>query len=260
MLRTFVSPCMLSNQIRSCPIYQQIRNTFVLKRKYPITFSKIGGHRKLLKGRHYVYDLVENTECRKQQDIKLILTQYVEGLGDRGDTVNVRPFYGYQQLLLPRLAVYASPENLELFASEIEGEQKEKPTYSSHFASKTIGYLSTRLVSVSMNRENPWTLEPWHIRVAFRKTGIIVPEEAIELPKQPISGPDMDKEDKEFAVFITINRTERVPVRCKIHHWSPNYLERNDTGEYWKPSEPILPEQATLLREMPRYDKSKDST
>ncbi|XP_022257120.1 39S ribosomal protein L9, mitochondrial-like [Limulus polyphemus] len=255
MLRTFVNTCMLPSKIRSCPIYQQIRNTFVLNRRYPIIFSKKGGRPKRFKQKHYVYDLVENTECRKQGNIKLILTQFVEGLGDRGEVVSVKPLYGRQQLLLPGLAVYASPENLEF-----GGKKSEKPTYSSHFASKTIGYLSTRLVSVSMNRENPWTLEPWHIRVAFRKVGIIVPEEAIELPIQPISGPDMDKEDKEFAVFITINKTERVPVRCKIHHWSPNYLERNDVGEYWKPSEPILPEQATLLSEMPRFDKSKDST
>lgn len=69
-------------------------------------------------------------------------------------------------------------------------------------------------LSVIMNRENPWTLKPWHIRVAFRKAGVIVPEEAIELPPKEIKGPDMNIQNKEFYVTITV---------CCFFSQSPSY-------------------------------------
>ena len=60
------------------------------------------------------------------------------------------------------------------------------------------------MVSVTMNNETPWTLEPYHIKTAFRKAGVQVPAEAITLPDRPISGPDMNLEGKEFFVHIQV--------------------------------------------------------
>lgn len=56
-----------------------------------------------------------------------------------------------------------------------------------------------------MNRENSWTIQPWHIKVSFRKCGYEVPEEAITLPLKAISGPDMSIEGKEFYVTVTVS-------------------------------------------------------
>lgn len=55
-----------------------------------------------------------------------------------------------------------------------------------------------------MNKDMPWTLEPWHVKVSFRKSGYVVPEEAITIPKE-IKGPDMSLENKEFFVIVTVN-------------------------------------------------------
>lgn len=60
-------------------------------------------------------------------------------------------------------------------------------------------------LSVVMNKDHPWTLKPWHVKLAFRKCGFIVPEEAITLPDKPISGPDMNLQDKEFFVTVTVS-------------------------------------------------------
>jgi hypothetical protein len=51
---------------------------------------------------------------------------------------------------------------------------------------------------------NPWTLKPWHIRVFFHRLSLFVPEDSIEMPEEEISGPNMDYEQKEFAVFIKV--------------------------------------------------------
>ena len=56
-----------------------------------------------------------------------------------------------------------------------------------------------------MNKEEPWTLEPWHIRSAFRKAQVHVPDGAFTMPKDPIIGPDMELEGKEFYITVTVS-------------------------------------------------------
>jgi len=62
------------------------------------------------------------------------------------------------------------------------------------------------VISVSMNKDEPWTIEPWHIRVSLRKMNVhILNDNSIELPEQPISGPDLTLEGKSFVVYITVS-------------------------------------------------------
>lgn len=57
-----------------------------------------------------------------------------------------------------------------------------------------------------MNMNQPWTIEPWHIRSALRQNGVqVMDDKLIELPSKPISGPDMNLEGKDFAVTITVS-------------------------------------------------------
>jgi len=51
------------------------------------------------------------------------------GLGHQGEQVSVRPTYAYENLLLPKLAVYASPENLEYMKNNLyQPKDTEKPS------------------------------------------------------------------------------------------------------------------------------------
>lgn len=70
---------------------------------------------------------------------------------------------------------------------------------------QTAKYLESNLLSVVMNKDVEWTLEPWHIRVAFRKAGIHVPTNCIQLPEKPIKGPNLDWESKYFCVTVTVS-------------------------------------------------------
>lgn len=218
---------------------QPNRTTVILRRKWPPGLHKKSQQPKRLRGRHYVYEFVENTESKKKPDIEVILTDYVQGLGERGDRVFVRPNIAYNKLLLPGLAVYATPTNIERYCKE---ETDRKLTYSSPFVQRTLGFLSNLHLSVTMNKEVPWTVEPWHIRASLRKHGVHVPESAIKIPDEPITGPDLDKEGKIFFVTITVNNQEKVDVKCRIHHWSTKLSDRLPfTPEYWKlPDTPVL--------------------
>lgn len=58
---------------------------------------------------------MEFQDIKLQPDLQVILTSYVAGLGNIGDKVSVRPHFAYENLLLPGLAVYATPENVEKY-------------------------------------------------------------------------------------------------------------------------------------------------
>ncbi|KZS01264.1 39S ribosomal protein L9, partial [Daphnia magna] len=74
--------------------------------------------------------------------------------------------------------------------------------------------LASWILVVLVNKENPWTIEKWHIRAAFRRSGICVPDHAIKMGDRTITGPNFELEKKQFLVTVTINNLETTPVRC----------------------------------------------
>ncbi|GJQ79219.1 hypothetical protein Trydic_g5464 [Trypoxylus dichotomus] len=218
--------------------YQQIRTTFILRRKTPPQLHKKGGSSKRLKSKHYVYDLVQDTDTVRQPNIDIILTEFIKAVGNKGEKISMKPNFAYNQLLLPGLGVYATPENLEKYKEE----STSKIQYSSRSAQMMVSILSNKTISVVMNKEIPWSLKPWHITTSFRKCGYHVPENAVTMPTKPIEGPNMDIENKEFFVIVTINNNEKVQVRCRIHHWSTSVIHRIPYEyEFWKkPTKPIF--------------------
>lgn len=86
--------------------------------------------------------------------------------------------------------------------------------------------LQNRVVAVVMNKDMPWTLEPWHVRVSLRKMGVYIREQDIKMPEAKISGPNLDIQNKEFVVEIKVSDQEKANIRCRIHHWSTDIRER----------------------------------
>lgn len=170
----------------------------------------------------------------------IVLTAFVEGIGDKGDVVSVKQHYAYNKLLLPGLGVYKTAENLARYTKT--SDEKETIAHSSPFAQRTVNVLESRVLAVVMNKDNPWLLQPWHIRASLRKAGINATDASIKLPAEPITGPDMLKQNREFVVQVTVNGLETAQVRCRIHHWSTEPSERlPHVHEHWKePAEPLL--------------------
>ncbi|KAJ0173625.1 hypothetical protein K1T71_010774 [Dendrolimus kikuchii] len=235
----------------STPLNQQIRNTFILKRRTPLPLHKKEGRPIKMRSRHFVYELIQDTNVLKQPDVSIILKQFVNGVGSAGDKLTMRPKKAYEDFLLPGLAVYATPENVEKYKID-ENKRKMDDAFSSPYVKRTIRCLSYIVLQITMSKTQPWVLEPWHIRASFRKSGFFVPEYAIEMPPHEIKGPDLTLQSKEFYITVTINKTEKVNVRCRIHHWATG-LERLPWEEnHWKkPYEALFPEQAQVLESMP---------
>ncbi|XP_015185013.1 PREDICTED: 39S ribosomal protein L9, mitochondrial [Polistes dominula] len=254
-LKTLIKPIVntttknVLSQINTTDLfYQQTRNTFILKRRNKPLLSKKGGKRKPLKSRHFIYDLVKHVDTSKHEPIQLILTSDIKKIGVKGQIVSLKPEKAYNDVLLPKLGVYANEENIQKYIVKSDEEECKLPVITR----KTIAMLSSHNLSVSLSPEVPWTLEKWHIRVAFRKALFHVPEEAITLPEKPISGPDLSIEGKQFYVTVTINNSEQVKVRCNIHHLAPMEKDRTFVADFWKTlSDPIFPEDKPILDSLP---------
>ncbi|XP_014605191.1 PREDICTED: 39S ribosomal protein L9, mitochondrial [Polistes canadensis] len=228
--------------------YQQTRNTFILKRRNKPPLNKKCGKKRILRPKHFIYELEKHVETTKHKPIQLILTSNVKNIGVKGQIVSLKPEKAYNDVILPKLGVYATEENIEKYIVRNDDEETKIPLITR----RTIQFLSIFYLSVSLSPEVPWTLEKWHIRVAFRKARFHVPEEAITLPEKPISGPDMSIEGKQFYVIVTINDSEQVKVRCKIHHLASMEKDRIYVKDFWKYlNDPIFPEDKPILDSLP---------
>jgi len=241
--RVFTAPALLSSENVLC---QQSRTVMVLKRRWPVFPHKKNGPPKRLKAKDYVYDLVENTEIRpKTESVEMILTTTVEGVGHAGQLVNMKPGLAYNKLLLPGLAVYNTPQNYTKYARDESSAVDEKCLSAP--VQRCVDVLERMTCVVHMNKHNPWVIEPWHIRAALRRATMhVLDEKCIKLPDQKITGPDMNKENKDFFVTVTINNLAKARIRCRIiHHSNDPEDQLTYEFEHWKlPAELLFPEDA----------------
>jgi large subunit ribosomal protein L9 len=226
-----------------------LQNTYVLKRKYEAPLYKKNHKPHYLKKKHFIYEVVEHVALKKRKPLDLILTKFVTGVGNIGTRVTMPPNRAYNKFLLPGLAVYATPENIEKYR-KLATEVDDAP-FSSVTVEQTMQYLSCMRILMIMSKDVPWTLEKWHVRTNFRKAGIIVPTDAITMPEKSISGPNLDIDGKEFYVTLTLNNCEKIKMRCCIYHWGADSITQT-VPEFWKlPLEPIFPEDKPILDSLP---------
>lgn len=100
----------------------------MLKRKRNIRLSKLGSlYPRKLKGRQFYYELIENQNCVKKELLELVLLKNVPGVGLLGEKIQTKPLSGYWNLILPKLAVYASsPEALSTVHSTEDVQYSSK--------------------------------------------------------------------------------------------------------------------------------------
>lgn len=122
-------------QFRQIFTFFTFQTTFVFKRKYPVPLYKKNQSPVKLRGRHFVYDLIEDQNVKKYPNIEVILKAYVEGIGRQGEIVSVTPTYAYNHLLLPGLATYVTPANVEKY-SKLAEEAPPEELHSSQFAQR----------------------------------------------------------------------------------------------------------------------------
>ncbi|XP_064645544.1 large ribosomal subunit protein bL9m-like [Lineus longissimus] len=198
---------------------QPNRTTVVVKRKWPAKLGN-GDEFARLKTRNFIYEVVENRAQAKHPDVRVILADNVEGFGAEGDVIDVRANIARTWLLPSKVAVYPSPENLEKY-ERIKKERGDTGPRHTAYAMGTIRALRDMELVIPMNRNADWSLTKTHVRVAFRKMGIEVPDDCITMPEEDISH---DVSGEDFTVGVTVNGIETVPVSTKIVYWELDEL------------------------------------
>lgn len=135
-------------------------------KKPPIPKKGVDPRRINLKSVNYQYRFVECKHNKSWGNVDLILTQYVEGVGHKGEIVSIPRMQAYYELLPARLAVYPTQEYLEMYAEDRKALSTKSKV--SPFAMKTKEELSKLLLEIPMNTEAEWTLNEDYIRLALR--------------------------------------------------------------------------------------------
>lgn len=160
------------------------QHTVIVERWWQVPLSKVGRLPRLHPRRHRIYRLVEDLKHAPKEDLELILTQTIPsqylhhfcekpkitrtswnrlhvsnlikltGLGERGDTVFVKKSFGRNKLLAQGLAVYASPENRQMFAEELRVSDSFMWILS--FKQKLVTVLSCLYVFHTFYSETAW--------------------------------------------------------------------------------------------------------
>lgn len=204
-----------------------------MARMYPPRLRKMDVKSKLkkLKRREFVYVIEDHTDHHKQSDINLILTQDLEGLGNKGDKISVRPFVARNELLSSGIAVYASPENLEKYAAN-KDEKNEMPLS----LQKTLRQLEHMTLKIPMSNKNPWELNKSHVRIAFRWSAVIVPEDAITMPMEKITEP------QDTTIQLTVNGKHKVSINAVVYHCTEDKEFLHSLPPTWKKTKRSLSE------------------
>ncbi|CAF1074416.1 unnamed protein product [Didymodactylos carnosus] len=192
-----------------------VRTTIVVERMHPLpklkSYEDIYDYNKY-SFEHFQYRIINDTDANKWGNIDVILTEYVEGVGYKGEIVNIPRQIAYTELLPSRLALYPTEENIKLF----EEERKllvDRPQISP-FVKKCRDYLKTILLQIPINmKQKSWILTKQQIRVALRRMNIMCSEEAIQFEEGSITN-ETYKLGEDFNVNLKINETVDVDIKC----------------------------------------------
>lgn len=215
---------LLSRQILPCHT-QQLRNAVIVQRMFPPRLHKKGVP-KTLKKREYIYTVVGNTDLQPAGDMPVILVKDVEGVGLRGEVLGVARKLARNMLLPTGAAIYASPENLAKHKEE--SKNVEDIPRQSIVAQKTIRQLQAMTLRIPMNPNVSWTLNKTHVRVAFRKTGVQVPQDCLTIPDEAVT------QFGDTVVKVTVNKLDTVTVKAVIYPYDPAALEQPSIPRPWK--------------------------
>lgn len=218
-VRSVIAPSRLLLPRHTAWLQSKRHNTLVMRRVIPLPPGKDGGlpSRDEVNELHKILQPVE--WIHYPTEMECILTDFVEGVGIRGDLVKVKRSVFHEELYPASLAVYASPENLAEFEEERKAKGIEKlEARLGVFARMAMKELNHLQLEVPMNADHEWTLDKSHIQVAFRLQGVELDQDCILLPAEPVS------EFGDFTLQVKINNLENVTVQATVVPITDKYV------------------------------------
>ncbi|KAH9281440.1 5-methylcytosine rRNA methyltransferase NSUN4 [Echinococcus granulosus] len=205
-MSVFVTRCVVHLQRKCLRPSCWSRKITYLRRKYPIRIPQyitINGGTQELTVEQQIY--IEGKKEEEEPIIEVLLTDNVPGLGTKGHLVKLHRNRFWNNLYLRNLAELPTPERINELKSE------DANVLSGH-SYETQQRLLNMTLYIPMNPSIPWTLTPKHVKVAFRRVGVVVEEEDIAMPEKPVTASTLE----EFTVNVNMENKISVPVKCRI--------------------------------------------
>ncbi|KAJ8273630.1 hypothetical protein GJAV_G00103790 [Gymnothorax javanicus] len=220
------------NRVTVSPVQQfsqtACKNTVVVERWWQVPLSKEGRPPRLHPRRHRIYKLVEDTKHLPKEKLELILTQTVPKFGNRGDTVLVKKSMGRNKLLPQGLAVYASPENKQLFLEEKKQLQEGTVEGKTQTCTgqQTVQFLESCHLEVGIRNDVQYVLTKELVcRYFLKRLGVFVPPYALTLPEEPITCLG------EYWCEVTVNGLDTVRVPMSVVKFEDPKTRRRKEAE-----------------------------
>lgn len=193
-------------------------DTYVVERLWQLPPGPDGG-RPQREQMNELYKLLKVVDVVKYpEDMQCILTDFVDGIGIRGDIVTVKREMFHSELFPAGLAVYASPENIEEFEEERKAAGIEKSeSRLGVLARMTMKVLNHMTLEIPLRDDISWTLNKKHVQVAFRLQGIDLDTDCIEIPDDAVTG------FGEVPINVMINGLESINITAVIVPISEKY-------------------------------------
>ncbi|KAM3825177.1 large ribosomal subunit protein bL9m [Vipera latastei] len=192
------------------------RGTVVVERWWQVPLSKKDRQPRINHPRFRVFRLVEDLKHQPKEPLELILTEPVEDVGNRGETVFVHRSFGRNHLLRYNRAVYASPENKKFFDEENRLRQEGKlPRLQTHSGMKAVRFLRNCTLEIGVNESDHWELTKEIVcRHFLRNLGVVVPPQALTLPEKPIT------QLGSYWCEVTVNGLDTVRVPLSVQQFA----------------------------------------
>eukprot|EP00054_Salpingoeca_dolichothecata_P015498 m.89473 g.89473 ORF g.89473 m.89473 type:complete len:177 (+) comp21522_c0_seq2:3-533(+) len=114
----------------------------------------------------------------KKKQLDVILVSSLPGLGDKGDLITLKPGFARNFLIPKKMAVYATPENIEKHFVEKE-KAEEADTHLSALAYK----FQKRSLKFKRGERNQWKITAEMLVESARKQMFLeIPEARLHLP------------------------------------------------------------------------------
>lgn len=144
----------------------------------------------------------------EERKIKLLLLNDVEGLGIRGEVIDVPFRYGASKLIAMGKADYATEFNLKWYKFDTS---ESRPSASSALSPITVRNLRDRIYDLPIAEGAE--IQPWHISLALRLAQVQCPLYAIR--SETIQS--YTENGKEYVkCTIVVNNHENVTVRFRL--------------------------------------------
>lgn len=251
LLKNYLKPSYVQNQIRGTKVVSRINRTGQFEKGMDQDEINLRTRHTQFCDNQYRYQKYKDQMVKlPKRKIDILLLNSIPEFGPKGAIINVDEDLARRKLILPNIGTYPTPENLERHKDILlpPGTVVE----SSQTSYWTRNFLSVRVIPVFMNMHNAWTLEPSHMVVSFLQMNVVIKPENIHIPRE-ITGPNMDNDEKEFYVTVTINNLEKVDVRCVLKHYCGLVTQPKMPKYFWyKFFEPVFERDRKHMRNLPR--------